>query len=126
MPSRLRRSARCIPMKPAAPVTRTFMRWLLRASLGALRTLERAQLGVLAEARECADGDVHEPGAAVEKSRAQYVEADEARQWREHEARGRRAHAPSVHGLRLERRVSVLLGEIPVERFGRSVQQIAV
>src|SRR5208282_4524885 len=139
------RSATCMPINPAAPVTRTFIPALLSArrdggagrprgrsmraatrSSSALRLLQRAHLRVLAKAAEAADGNVHQARGSVEKAGAQEVEAQETKQRREHEADAGKALAASVHRRRLQRRILILLGQIGVERFRRRVQKIPI
>src|SRR5690349_6939943 len=147
MPSRRSRSARCMPINPAAPVTRTFIatsgsrplsstqflghrragRFFAHAfaAVACCAVLERAQLGVLAEARERADGDMREPCRAVEESGSKHVEAEEPGERRHDETERRRAFAARAHRLGLERRVAILLREIPIERVGGGMQQIS-
>src|SRR5215472_540759 len=99
-----------MPIKPAAPVTRTFIATAPALS-PASRLFERAQLGVLAEAVEAADGDVHEARRAIEEAAAQNVETQESDRRREHEPDERKALAARMHRFRLERGVPVLLVE---------------
>src|SRR5690242_6280362 len=121
-PRAVRRCAQCMPMKPATPVTRTFMRenenrdspYFSRSPFSLLLgPVELDQLGVLHVAVHAADRDVQEPGDAVEESQAQDVELDEAHHRRKHEVCCPRAHPALERLARGEGGIAVLALEVP-------------
>src|SRR5687768_17309222 len=85
-PRSSRRCAQCMPMKPATPVTRTF----ISAAFGAPQL---DQLGVLHVAVHAADGDVQQAGQTVEEAQAHEVELDETHHRRKQQVEDARAAA---------------------------------
>src|SRR5688500_15323601 len=104
-PRSSRRCAQCMPMKPATPVSSTFISTALRAP-------QLDQLGVLDVAVHAANGDVQQARQAVEEAQAHEIELDEPHHRREEEVEDAGA-APLLEGLaRGERGVAVLTLEV--------------
>src|SRR6185295_14233798 len=111
-PRSSRRSAQCMPMNPATPVTSTFISAILRAP-------QLDQLGVLHVAVHAADGDVQQSRQAVEEAEAHEIELDEAHHGRAQQVEHAGAAALLERLARGERGVAVLALEIRRQVVGR-------
>src|SRR4051812_4119861 len=99
-----------MPMKPAAPVTRTFFIGSLLLSPAQLD-----QLGVLHVAVHAADRDMQEARHAVEEAQAQDVELEKAHEGRQHEMQQVAAAAQLERLARGEGGVAVLAIEVSAD-----------
>src|SRR5271165_130781 len=93
------RLATCMPIKPAHPLTRTI---IAGPSSLQVRALQLDELRILGVAVDAADRNVQQAGNAVEKSRPQQIELDEAQQRACDEPRGADAAAGGKQLLRLQ------------------------